>query len=82
MLMLGKMNCMEQRIYLSISGIAGVMMGIVVSYGVCSALKLSFGPLHHVLPFLLLGIGIDDMFVIVQTMDSLTPEELVQLSFD
>ena len=36
-----------------------------------------FGPLHNILPFLLLGIGIDDMFVIVQSLDSLTPEELV-----
>jgi hypothetical protein len=80
MLMLGKMNCMEQRIYLSISGIAGVMMGIVVSYGVCSALKLSFGPLHHVLPFLLLGIGIDDMFVIVQSWDMLPSEDQVYCS--
>ena len=36
---------------------------------------LFFGPLHHVLPFLLLGIGIDDMFVIVQSWDMLSPED-------
>jgi Niemann-Pick C1 protein len=41
-------------------------MGIIVSYGFCSAVGLVFGPMHNVLPFLLLGIGIDDMFVIVQ----------------
>jgi|APCry1669192806_1035432.scaffolds.fasta_scaffold663379_1 hypothetical protein len=29
MLMLGKLNCREQRIYLSIVGILGVVMGLV-----------------------------------------------------
>ena len=80
MTMLGKLDCMEQRIYLSISGIAGVLMGLIVSYGVCSALGLTFGPLHHVLPFLLLGIGIDDMFVIVQSWDMLAQEDQVSIS--
>ncbi len=69
--MLGKFNAIEQRAYLSAAGIIGVIMGIVVSYGVCSAFGLFFGPMHSVLPFLLLGIGIDDMFVIVQCWDTL-----------
>jgi Niemann-Pick C1 protein len=79
MIMLGKLDCMEQRIYISISGITGVLMGLIVSYGVCSVFGLSFGPLHNVLPFLLLGIGIDDMFVIVQSWDMLKPEDQVRL---
>ena len=29
-------SCMEQRIYLSVSGILGVLMGIIVAYGLCS----------------------------------------------
>ncbi len=45
-------------------------MGIAASYGVVSALGVMFTPMHNVLPFLLLGIGIDDMFVIVQCWDS------------
>jgi len=80
MIMLGKLDCMEQRIYLSMAGIAGILMGLVVSYGVCSVIGLSFGPLHHVLPFLLLGIGIDDMFVIVQSWDMLAQEDQVSIS--
>jgi len=75
MLMLGKFSCVEQRVYLSITGISGVIMGMIVSYGICSAMGLFFGPMHNVLPFLLLGIGIDDMFVIVQSWETLTPKD-------
>ena len=42
-----------------------------MSYGICSAFGVFFGPMHSVLPFLLLGIGLDDMFVIAQSWDSL-----------
>ena len=72
---LGGFNCVEQRAYLSLAGIFSVVMGIGVSYGICSFCGLMFGPMHSVLPFLLLGIGIDDMFVIVQCFNTLTKEE-------
>ncbi len=45
--------------------------GIAAAYGACSALGVFFSPMHNVLPFLLLGIGIDDMFVIVQCWDNM-----------
>jgi len=75
MVMLGKFSCVEQRLYLSVVGILGIIMGIIVSYGLCSSLGLFFGPLHNVLPFLLLGIGIDDMFVIVQSWETLPAKD-------
>ena len=70
-IMLGRFNCIEQRALLTVAGILGVIMGIIMSYGLCSAFGLFYGPMHSVLPFLLLGIGIDDMFVIVQCWDIL-----------
>ena len=73
--MLGKINCVEQRILLATVGILGVLMGIIVSYGLCSAFGLFYGPMHSVMPFLMLGIGIDDMFVIVQSWETLKPQE-------
>ncbi len=73
-LMLGKFNMLEQRSSLALAGFLGVIMGIIVSYGLCSAFGLFFGPMHSVLPFLLLGIGIDDMFVIAQSWDTLEAE--------
>ena len=73
--MLGKFSCVENRTYLSTVGILGVIMGIIVSYGICSAAGHFYGPMHSVMPFLMLGIGIDDMFVIMQCWDTLNQEE-------
>ena len=46
-------------------------MSIGFAYGFCSLCGLAYGPLHNIIPFLLLGIGIDDMFVIMQCWDNL-----------
>lgn len=75
LLMLGKCDCIEQKFYLSIGGILGVAMGIIVSYGLCSAFGFFYSAAHTVMPFLLLGIGIDDMFVIVQCLNTLSEKE-------
>ena len=49
------------------------MMGILViglalgaSFGLCFYMQIFFADMHPIIPFLLLGIGVDDMFVIVQ----------------
>lgn len=74
-LMMGRLSCVEHRVTLASAGIVGVIMGIIVSYGLCSAFGLFYGPMHSVMPFLMLGIGIDDMFVIMQSWETLTPQE-------
>ncbi len=66
---------MEHRAWLAACGVFSVVMGIVASYGACAAAGVFFGPMNNCLPFLLLGIGIDDMFVIVQCWDSIEKEE-------
>merc|ERR1712226_303915 len=70
-LVLGKMNSLEVRLYLSIAGIAGVFMGLAIAIGLSSMLGYAYTPMHAMLPFLCLGIGIDDMFVIVQCWSNL-----------
>ncbi|XP_034935423.1 NPC intracellular cholesterol transporter 1-like [Chelonus insularis] len=72
MIMIGKCNQVQQRIYLSLMGVSVVGQAILSSYGVCFYMGYSYGPIHPVLPFLLLGIGVDDMFVIIQSLESLT----------
>ena len=41
-------------------------MGISVAVSLSSLLGFSWTPMHPALPLLCLGIGIDDMFVIMQ----------------
>ena len=46
-----------------------IVFGMITSYGLCSYFGFVVSPLHNFIPFLLLGLGVDDMFVIVQTLD-------------
>ena len=72
---LGKFNLVEQRGYLSLLGIISIGLGTGVSYGVCTVLGFEGGPMHQILPFMLLGIGIDDMFIIVQGLSNVHKEK-------
>ena len=56
-IMIGSCNFVQQRIFLGLGGLLGVVMGIIFSYGVCSALGFWYSPAHTVIPFLMLGIG-------------------------
>ena len=72
---LGKFNVVEQRVWLSISGIVAVFMGTVSSFGVCQLMGFAWSQMNTLLPFLMLGVGIDDMFVIMQAWENLTDRE-------
>ena len=74
-LALGKFSFIDQKIGMAFTGILCVGMSVLFSYGLSSLLGFFFGPVHNVLPFLLLGIGVDDMFVFVAAWDNLTTEE-------
>ncbi|XP_062500022.1 patched domain-containing protein 3-like [Corticium candelabrum] len=68
---LGQMTRLKHKIWLSFAGVISTGLGIVVSLGLCSAFGLFYGPVHSVLPFLLLGVGVDDMFVILSSWENL-----------
>jgi len=68
--MLGKLNCVEHRMLLSVAGICSILMGLVIAVGLSSLLGFPYTPMHAILPFICLGIGIDDMFVIVQCLNN------------
>ncbi|XP_056016839.1 uncharacterized protein LOC125677676 [Ostrea edulis] len=72
----GRINCVEQRIRLSLAGIIMVGMSIAFSFRLSSAVGLEYGPLHSILPFFLLGIGVDNMFVVVGSYKRLSHSEL------
>ncbi|XP_072753049.1 patched domain-containing protein 3 isoform X2 [Anoplolepis gracilipes] len=70
--MIGRCNMMQQRIYLSLLGIFVVGQAVLSSYGICFYMGFLYGSVHPILPFLLLGIGVDDMFVIMQTLETIS----------
>ena len=72
---LGKLNSIEQRAWLSVAGIAAVLMGVATSFGLAAHMGVFFSKMNQILPFLMLGVGIDDMFVIMQAFDNLSASE-------
>ena len=62
-------------------GMMVIAMSLGASFGFCFYLGLYFSDMHPCLPFLLLGIGVDDMFVkksdvgiIAQEVQKVLPE--------
>nr|XP_002739466.1 PREDICTED: protein patched homolog 1-like [Saccoglossus kowalevskii] len=72
--MIGRFTMVEHKIYVGLGGIICAGLAILVSIGLSSAMGFFYGPVHTILPFLLLGIGVDDMFVVVQALNNLSPE--------
>ena len=69
--MLGSLNTVEIKLYLSVSGMVCIGMGISIALSLSSAIGYFWTPMHPALPLLCLGIGIDDMFVIMQSVSNI-----------
>ncbi|XP_078695306.1 patched domain-containing protein 3-like [Branchiostoma floridae x Branchiostoma belcheri] len=74
-LMVGNINLVEHRIYVGLLGVVAVGMATGASIGFCSLCGVAYGPIHSIMPFLLIGVGVDDMFIIVQAWENLTPKQ-------
>lgn len=62
-LALSRCNWLEIKLTLGSVGLLCVGMAYATAVSWCSILGVQFGPVHSSLPFLLMGLGIDDMFV-------------------
>jgi Niemann-Pick C1 protein len=49
---------------MAVIGLICVGVAYLASFGFCSFCGLQVAGIHNLLPFLLLGIGVDDMFVL------------------
>lgn len=74
-LILSKFSWVEVRFTLGSVGLLCVGMALLVACGLCSLMGIPFGPVHSSLPFLLMGLGIDDMFVMKACWDQLTESD-------
>ena len=72
---LGSCSPVHMRILSAIIGLSCVGLSIGAGYGISFLAGYKFSRMHGVLPFLILGLGVDDMFVIVNTVDQ-TPDHL------
>ena len=50
-------------------GMTCVLLSVTSGYGVSFAFGWKVSKFHNILPFMIMGIGVDDMFVIVNTID-------------
>ena len=57
------------RVISAMVGLFCVGLSIASGYGLAFIAGYKFSDMHGVLPFLILGLGVDDMFVIVNTID-------------
>ncbi|CAH2991710.1 unnamed protein product [Chilo suppressalis] len=72
---LSRCNWLEIRLTLGSVGLLCVGMAYVTAVSWCSIIGIPFGPVHSSLPFLLMGLGVDDMFVMSACWRNLSPEE-------
>ncbi|XP_045465991.1 patched domain-containing protein 3-like isoform X1 [Harmonia axyridis] len=72
---ISKFNMLEMRVGLAGVGLLSVGMSFVVGCGFCFLIGVPYGPVHTSLPFLLMGLGVDDMFVIMACFEDLTEDQ-------
>ena len=75
MLTLGKINLVDHKFFLAGAGIASCLFGLVIGIGLSMALGFTYTSVTGVLPFICLGIGIDDMFVIMRCFNNIKEDE-------
>jgi hypothetical protein len=70
-----KFHPTRSRALLAISAIVSCVLAIGVAYGFCTLLGFEVNPVITVLPFILLGIGVDDAFVLVNELEATNPKK-------
>ena len=66
---LGGCSPIHMRSSLALFGLLSVILSVTSGYGISFFFGLKISEMHSVLPFMILGIGVDDMFVITNCVD-------------
>jgi len=67
---MGRIVCgTGSRWTMALAALVTVILSTAAGFGVSSLIGLFYGPVHSLLPFILLGIGVDDAFVIVNAFN-------------
>lgn len=62
---------------LTATGLLCVGGAFILAVGLCSLIGIPYGPVHTSLPFLLLGLGIDDIFVFMASWKNIHTDKLI-----
>uniref|UniRef100_A0A7S2G6F6 SSD domain-containing protein n=1 Tax=Octactis speculum TaxID=3111310 RepID=A0A7S2G6F6_9STRA len=82
---LGRLPCLpgcpnyNSRVLLAISSVLAILLSMGAAFGLCAMMGFIWSPQHGVLPFVLLGLGVDDSFVIVSAFDHTNPRDPIPL---
>ena len=60
----------RSRVLLALSSVFAILLSMAAGFGLSSGMGFMWTPVHSVLPFVMLGLGVDDSFVIVNAFDS------------
>ena len=72
---IGGMSPVHFRSATALVGMSCILLSITSGYGIALALGWKTTKFHAIIPFMIMGIGVDDMFVIVNTIDQ-TPDHI------
>ena len=64
--MLNGSSWSSMRFFLTAIGLFSVLLGVIIANGLTSAIGYEYMPHFAILPFLMVCLGIDDMFVILK----------------
>jgi len=73
---LGKYPCRPvcpnpgSRVLLAFASVVAILLSMGSAFGLCAGMGFMWTPVHSVLPFVILGLGVDDSFVITSAFDA------------
>ncbi|XP_014230059.1 protein patched homolog 3-like [Trichogramma pretiosum] len=73
---LSRFNWVEWRFWLTSVSLFSIGGAFVVAIGLCSLFGVPYGPVHTSLPFMLMGLGVDDTFVMMAAWDEVASRQV------
>ena len=68
-LLLGSCSPIHCRFIVALAGVGCVLLSVAAGFGVCFLYDWKGTEMSGVIPILILGVGVDDMFVICNAID-------------
>lgn len=68
-LTLGRLNCVEARAWMAFAALLSLLCALVMGLGLGCAFGFSINTLVLLIPFILLGVGVDDEIIIVEILN-------------